>query len=331
MLTKLPALSSLPALEGAPISKGTRVLLRLCMNVPMDGERITDDFRLIKVLPTLKYLLERGAKVTIISHFGSDGSQSLVPIEKYLREHCLGDYKVLPNLRLSPGEKENDDAFTRELAKDQDVYVNEDFPAAHREHASIVGVPKFLPSFVGLQFEQEVEHLSRFLNPAAPCVVVLGGAKLATKLPMINAFLPKADKIFLGSFFATVADEVPKNTKVILPADVVKQDGVIVDSGPEALAAMIGAVNKAKSVIWNGPIGKFEDGFDKTTNALAQAIAANSNAETVVGGGDSIAAIKALNIMDKFGFVSTGGGAMLDFLAHGSLPGIDAIINSPFD
>ena len=331
MLPKLPARASLPALEGAPISKGTRVLLRLCMNVPMDGERITDDFRLIKVLPTLKYLLERGAKVTIISHFGSDGSQSLVPIEKYLREHCLGDYKVLPNLRLSPGEKENDDAFTRELAEDQDVYVNEDFPAAHREHASIVGVPKFLPSFVGLQFEQEVEHLSRFLNPAAPCVVVLGGAKLATKLPMINAFLPKADKIFLGSFFATVADEVPKNTKVILPADVVKQDGVIVDSGPEALAAMIGAVNKAKSVIWNGPIGKFEDGFDKTTNALAQAIAANSNAETVVGGGDSIAAIKAINIMDKFGFVSTGGGAMLDFLAHGTLPGIDAIINSPSD
>ncbi|HEY4518246.1 MAG TPA: phosphoglycerate kinase [Candidatus Paceibacterota bacterium] len=323
-------LTSLPVLSSAPISKGTRVLLRLCMNVPMDGERITDDFRLIKVLPTLKFLLDKGAVVTIISHLGGDGSHSLDPIEKYLREHCPGDYRVLPNLRINPGEKGNDEAFARELAANQDVYVDEDFPAAHREHASIVGVPKLLPSFVGLQFEQEVEHLSRFLNPIEPCVVVLGGAKLATKMPMINAFLPKAEQIFLGSFFATVADDVPKNPKVILPEDVTKVEGVIVDSGPKALAAMIEAVSKAKSVIWNGPIGKFEAGFNQTTNDLAQAIAANTEADTVVGGGDSIAAIEALNIMDKFDFVSTGGGAMLDFLAHGTLPGIDAIINSPF-
>ena len=332
MLTKLPALS-----ETSPeYWAGKRVLLRLCVNVPMDGERIADDFRIQKVLPTLKFLLEKGAVVTIISHLGSDGSQSLAPIEKYLCEllsvpsakQALGTLVIRGNLRINPGEKVNDESFARELAKDQDVYVNEDFPASNREHASIVGVPKFLPSFVGLQFEQEVERLSRFLSPQEPCVVILGGAKLSTKMPMINAFLPKAEKIFLGSFFATVADDIPKNPKVILPVDVVRQDGAIVDSGPEALAAMITAVSKAKSIIWNGPIGKFEVGFSQTTNNLAQAIAANTWAETVVGGGDSIAAIKALNIMDKFGFVSTGGGAMLDFLAHGTLPGIEAILKS---
>ena len=335
---KLPTIDDI-TISGKPSPwRGKRILLRLTLNVPIENGGITDDFRIQKVLPTLRALIERGAKVIIASHIGSDGTASLTPIEKYLREQVMGDFSMLPNLRIDKREKENDESFGRELAALADIYINEDFAASHREHASIVSVPKFLPSFVGYQFATEVENLSRFINPPRPCVLIIGGAKLETKLPMIKAFLPKADKIFLGSYFlhkglglpaeALTQAGVVDHEKIFLPVDTVTKDGEVVDIGPKTLEQACVAIKGAASVIWNGPLGKFEDGFDETTKDLARAIVA-SGAKSVVGGGDSIVAIKELDLLDKFTFVSTGGGAMLDFLSHGTLPGIDAIKNCP--
>lgn len=317
---------------------GKKVLLRLSLNVPIENGEIQDDYRLIKSLPTLQYLIDQGALVTVISHIGSDGEQSLAPVEEWLRSRLSAPgAKWAPealvlreNLRRDPREKAGDVTLAEELAKGQDIFVNEDFAVSHRAHASVVGLPKFLPSYVGLQFAEEIKHLSEFLDPPAPCVVILGGAKIETKLPMITAFLPKADKIFLGSYFANEASEIPNDSKVVIPADGIEKDGHILDVGKHALDAILQGVNSAASIIWNGPLGKFEAGFDETTQELARTIAQTS-AKTVVGGGDSISAIRKLNLLDKFTFVSTGGGAMLEFLSHGSLPGIEAILQSPYN
>jgi len=317
-------------IDDIPNISGKKVLLRLTLNIPIKDGQIADDFRLIKSLPTLRSLIERGARVTLISHLGS-GGDSLVPVEKYLREKIggppAGGFVVRENLRRDPRELAGDESFAHELSEGQDVFVNEDFAVSHRAHASVVGLPKFLPSYIGYQFAAEVENLSRFIDSPQPCVVILGGAKLETKLPMIEAFLSKARKIFLGSYFAKHEARISKHEKIIMPIDVINKDGQVVDIGPKTLASMQEAVANAASVIWNGPLGKFEEGFDQTTLELARAIA-NSSAKSVVGGGDSIAAIRKLNLLDKFTFVSTGGGAMLEFLAKGTLPGIEAIINS---
>src|SRR3989344_5503033 len=310
-----------------PVISGKRVLLRLSLNVPIKDGQVADDFRIEKSLPTLQTLVDKGAKVTVISHLGSDGGASLAPIESYLRAHIKGDFKVLPNLRVDPHEKLGDESLARELTHDQDIFVNEDFAASHRQHVSIVGVPKFLPSYMGLQFAQEIDHLSRALNPKSPCVVILGGAKLDTKIPMIKAFLDKSEKIFLGSYFLTEKDKLVGHPKVILPVDTREVDGRPMDIGPMALEEIERAIRSAATIIWNGPMGKFEDGYDQATLELARTIA-NTSAQSYVGGGDSISAIRKLNLLDKFTFVSTGGGAMLDFLAHGTLPGIEAILKS---
>ncbi len=339
----------LPTLAEAPIARGTRVLVRLPLNVPLNNAgMVTDDFRLRAMLPTLHDLVARGAKVIGLSHLGKDGSQSLAPVVRHMEQYMKmgflpdndrsltkeiiamaepGSVFILENLRRFEGEEANEAEFAKELAELGEIFVNEDFAASHREHASIVGLPKLLPSFVGLEFEQEYEHLTRALAPEHPAVVIIGGIKLETKEPMIKAFLPKADQIFLGSYFDTVKERVIKDAKVILPSDVTLVDGSAIDVGPNSLAAMITAVQGAKFVIWNGPLGKFEEGYSHTTKALAEAIGI-SEATSIVGGGDSVSAIQELNMLDKFTFVSIGGGAMLDFLAHGTLPGIEAILKS---
>jgi phosphoglycerate kinase len=307
---------------------GKKVLLRLSLNVPIQDGLVTDDFRLQRVLPTLSTLIERGASVTVISHLG-DGTQSLDPVEVYLREHVKGDFKVLPNLRRDPREEAGDMSLVHELAREQDIFVNEDFAVAHRPHASVVGLPKVLPSFAGCQFAQEVEQLSRFVSPPKGSVLVLGGAKLSTKLPLIEAFLPKVEHIFLGSYYVYEKDRLPKDDKIVLPIDLTEDKGAFVDVGPQTLQMMRQAVLCANTVIWNGPLGKFEEGYSDTTESLAEAIA-TSECQSVVGGGDSVAAIRKLELLDKFTFVSTGGGAMLDFLTHGTLPGIEAILESNY-
>lgn len=319
----------LKSIDDIKETAGKRIFLRLCMNVPTANGKVAEDFRLQRVLPTLKTLIDRGAIVTVGTHVsGEEGAFEI--IAKYLHEQVPAEkFKLLPNLRDNEGEKANSEEFARELAKDQDIYVNEDFAVSHRAHASVVTLPTLLPPFVGYQFLSEVENLSRFLNPAHPSVVVLGGAKIETKLPMIGAFVKNVDQIFLAGKFASELPDDPilKNEKVVLPEDVVSHDGKVVDIGPNALAHIENAVRSARSVIWNGPLGYFEAGFDESTKSLARTIASLS-VDTVVGGGDSIASIRSLGLLDKFTFVSTGGGAMLDYLVDGSLPGIEAILSS---
>lgn len=308
---------------------GKRVLLRLALNVPIVDGQVGDDFRIIKVLPTLQSLIDSGADVTVISHLGSDGGASLAPVEKYLRNSVRGDFKISANLRSDPREMAGDESLAKDLSQHQDIFVNEDFAVSHRAHSSIVALPKLLPSYVGLQFAQEVEHLSKFVNPPKGSVLVLGGAKLSTKMPLIQSFLPKVEHIFLGSYYVYEKDELPKDDKIVLPIDLVEDNGRVVDVGPRTVEMIRQAVDRASAVIWNGPLGKFEIGYNNTTEKLAQAIAA-SKCQSVVGGGDSVAAIRKLNLLDKFTFVSTGGGAMLDFLTHGTLPGIEAIMKSKY-
>ncbi len=274
-----------------------------------------------------------------------------------------GDVAIVENIRKWEGEKKNDPEFARHLAALADIYVNEAFSVAHRPHASIVGVPTLLPSYAGFNFEQEVAHLSRAFNPPHPYLFVLGGIKFETKAPLIKKFLGLADNVFVGGALSddlfkakgyNIGDsihsdqdfgfaEMLSNPKLILPTDLVVatsadkkvtklanelQNGDQAwDSGAQTLVNLSEYIKKAKFILWNGPLGQFETGYTEGTFALARMIA-DASAESIVGGGDTLASIEALKLNDKFTFISTAGGAMLDFLAEGTLVGIKALENS---
>lgn len=296
---------------------GKRVLMRVDWNVPVEGDTVLDDFRIEQSLPTIEFLKNAGSKVVLMTHLEPE-ERSVEPLRRYLPEGV----EILENLRKNPGEKSNSEEFAKELVTGFDIYVNEAFSVSHREHASIVGVPKFLPSFVGLKFAQEVEELSKVFTPEHPFVFILGGAKFETKLPLVEKFLNIADRIFIGGAMAKHAAElaVSKNPKVTLPLG----DITALDANEENINLIGTLMKDAKFVVWNGPLGAYERGYTQGTLSLAKLIA-DSSATSILGGADTLAAIKELNIADKFSFVSTGGGAMLDFLANGTLPGIEAI------
>lgn len=360
--------------------KGKRVILRLDFNVPLRNGKVFDDFRIRKSMPTIELLQSRGARIIIISHCEGKESSTLRPVFEYLKERMPisfvekyvddetervigamknGEVILFENLRVYPEEKENDQDFAKSLASLADFYVNDAFSCSHREHASIVGIPQYIPGFIGLLFQNEIEHLSKTFSPPHPFVFVLGGAKFDTKIPLIKKFLKIADSIFVGgalahNFFkelgypigaSVVSDgdfglkEMLDSKKILLPKDVVVkhddeisiklptevgQDDVIVDAGAETLMNLSELISNAEYVLWNGPLGNFEIGFKEGTLELAGKIAENS-AESVVGGADTLAAIASMGLEKKFNFVSSGGGAMLDFLANGTLPGIDAL------
>jgi len=364
---------------------GVKVLVRVDFNVPIKNGVVVEDFRVRAALPTIDFLVGKGAKVILMSHLeASDGTNpSLAPvadclkklgkevmfIKDFNRAHDVineqlkgGSCALLENLRYFDGEKKNDAKFANELASLGDIYVNDAFSVCHREHASVVGVPKFLPSYAGLQLEKEVANLSRAFNPAHPFLFILGGAKFDTKLPLLDKFLNIADSIFVGGALAndllkTKGYDVGKsvlskgtvdlskfvaNPKVILPQDIeneakeVKLVSAIsasdknVDMGPQTIATLKPVIAGAKFILWNGPLGLYEEGFKDATIELAKMIseATGNGAETMVGGGDTLAAIAELGAQEKFSFISTGGGAMLDFLATGTLPGIEAVEGS---
>ena len=364
--------------------RGKRVLFRADFNVPInDNGEVGDIFRIEKTLLTINFLREAGAKTIIVSHFDSKESKSLKPVSLYLENffpvtflerpsagvstpellHMSdGGVVLLENLRFNDGEKDNDEKFAKFLASLADFYVNDAFSASHRRHASIVGVPKYIPGYAGLLFAEEVENLSKAFHPAKPSLFVLGGAKFDTKLPLIKKFIPLADNIFVGgalanNFFKETGKSVGRsvvsegdfglkeligNKKIILPADVVVKNGEeistktpdqilpkdsIWDAGEKSINDIKKILSESKFVLWNGPLGNFEIGFKQATLDLAKIIA-ESDAESIVGGGDTLVAIRELNLYDKFSFVSTGGGAMLDFLANETLPGIEALKNS---
>jgi phosphoglycerate kinase len=363
--------------------RGKRALVRLDLNVPIKDEVVQEDFRIRKIVPTVELLRKMGAKVILISHLeGENGPETLAPVHKYLSqfvdleffagkvENALeplagmrdGDVLLLENLRLDEGEKKNSEAFSRSLAALADMYVNEAFAVSHRAHASIVGIPKYLPSYAGMLFEDEITNLSKVFEPQKPFVMIFGGLKFGTKIPLVKKFLQKADKIFLYGalahpFFRAMGyeigksahDEIPddfvsivKNKIVSLPVDLIVSsngdriikgvdkilpDETIVDAGPESLKAVREAVRRAGLVVWNGPIGKFELGYSEGTGHVALSIS-NAPADSIVGGGDTVAVLNKLKMLSGFGFVSTGGGAMLDFLANETLPGIEALRRS---
>ncbi len=281
-----------------------------------------------------------------------------------VRDLPPGGVLMLENLRRNPGEEKNDPEFAKELAALADVFVQDAFDTCHREHASIVLVPGLLSSYAGLTLEKEVAELTKALKPARPALAVIGGAKFSTKEPVLKALLRSYDHVFVGGALANdflkakgysvgvslVSEEgqahireLLKNSRLLTPVDVVaaapqatresgraaaladvREGEAILDAGPKTAAALVELVNRAKTVLWNGPLGLFEQGFTDATDALATATV-NARAYSIIGGGDTIAAIAPLRIEDRFSFVSTGGGAMLDFLAQGTLPGIRAL------
>jgi phosphoglycerate kinase len=291
--------------------RGKRVLVRVDWNVPS----VEDDYRIKKSLPTLEYLIQQGARVIVATHSETVSAEDL-------KQFVPQGTELLPNLRDNSGEEANTEEFAQELASKADVYVNEAFSASHRNHASIVGVPKLLPHYAGLQFVEEVNQLSKAFNPPHPFLLILGGAKFETKLPLVEKFLNIADEVFIAGANAVPASTMPlaENPKVTLPIG----DIAALDADEANLNLLKEKISRSAFVVWNGPLGKYEEGYKEGTAKLAQ-ILADSGKEVIVGGADTLATIRELNILDKFTFVSTGGGAMLNFLSTGTLPGIRAL------
>jgi len=331
---------------------GKRVLVRSDLNVPLENGRVADDTRIEASLPTLRNLLERGAKeVAVCSHLGrptaADPAFSMTPVARRLRE-LLPDERidVLENTRFDPGEAKNDPAFARALADDYDLFVEDAFGSVHRAHASTVGVAELLPAYAGLLLERELEQLGRLLGDVErPFVLVSGGAKVQDKLGVLRNLGGKADTVLVGGKMAEeLRDGSPLGFDVELPSDVVaasafEQDAETqvvpydalpagwlgLDIGPETRARFAAALAEARTIFWNGPMGVFEwSAFADGTKAVAEAVAA-TDAFSVVGGADSIRALNELGLLDRVSWASTGGGAALELLEGKELPGVAVI------
>ena len=377
---------------------GRRVLVRADLNVPISDGAVVDDTRIRAALPTLRALMERGARVVVVSHLGRpkggpSPGLSLAPVAARLGELlgepvrladavvgptvaaavealAPGDVLLLENVRFEPGEEANDPALARALASLADVFVNDAFGTAHRAHASTVGIAAHLPACAGYLLRRETETLSALLeNPARPFVGVLGGAKVSDKLAVAGSLLERLDALLLGGGMANtfllaaghavgaslcepgladeaaailakgralgvpillpvdvvVASSVTAETGQVVPVAAVPNDAMILDIGPATVAAFGERIAGAGTVFWNGPMGVAErPAFAGGTLGVARAVAA-CDGFTVVGGGDSIAALEATGLADAVSFVSTGGGASLEFLEGRSLPGIAAL------
>lgn len=373
MHENLPKISDVTELEGK------RVLVVGGIDVPVQEGEIVETFRLDRIKPTIDFLQKAGAKIILIGHIGHDVPESTLPVARYFGLEYVdsldpkvisekvatlnsGEGIVLKNVRSDAREEKNDESFARELASCADLYVNEDFPTSHRSYVSIVGIPSFLPSYAGLEFESEVKHLSSALTPEHPSLVIFGGAKADTKIPLVHQFAGKADVLFVGGSLANTlfkvkgyetgvslvdgdlqeAKKILDYTNVILPVDVMacaenmcltkspdalEPNENMLDIGLDTIQQLGKEISKAKFVLWNGPLGVYEKGYKEGTESLAK-ILAESKAITIVGGGDTVASIKKLGLLDKFTFVSIGGGAMIEFLVKGTLPAIEALKSS---
>lgn len=319
---------------------GKRVIIRCDFDDPIIDGNLTDDTRIKSNLPTLKLLLDHQANLFLISKLGRPQGKDLslsmrivldtvskhldekIAFKEDLEQEQLSRVTLLENLRFWSEEEEGDVDFSRKLASFGDLYVNECFATSHRNDASFIGIPKFLPGFAGLNLEKEVKELTKVLeSPARPLVAIIGGAKLETKLPAIYNLAKVADKILVGG---KLMFEVERRT---LPENViVAHDDVETKDIGEKTAKLFGEViQQAAMIVWNGPMGVFEeDKYAFGTKGIAEAVA-GSNAYSVVGGGDTISALNKFSLLDKMSFVSTGGGAMLEFLAGKKLPGIEAL------
>jgi phosphoglycerate kinase len=327
---------------------GKRVLSRVDFNVPLENGHVADDTRIRAALPTIRLLLAGGAeKVRLCSHLGRPKGEnpafSLRPVEEHLRT-LVDDPRiaVLENTRFHPGETTNDPEFARELADGSELYVNDAFGSAHRAHASTEAVAHLLPAYAGLLLERELEELGSLLeDPARPFVAILGGAKVEDKIGVLESLAERADAVLVGG---KMAEQVSPRDKVALPVDVVAASAFEADAdakvapadavpegwlgldiGPETQEVFRAKIADARTVFWNGPMGVFEwPRFAAGTEAVARAVA-SADAHTVVGGGDSVRAVQELALADRIDWVSTGGGASLEFLEGKELPGVVAI------
>ncbi|MBN2094213.1 MAG: phosphoglycerate kinase [Candidatus Zambryskibacteria bacterium] len=325
------------SIKEAEIKAGTRVFVRVDWNVALDERRkIINDARIKASLPTISYIKEKGGVPIIASHFGRKG-ESIQPVIEFAKSkypELSEGVEFLENLRQDKGEEENSENFAKKLADLAEIYINEAFPASHREHASIVGLPKLLPHFAGFRFLEEYENLSKVFKPEHPFLVIFGGAKFETKLPLVEKFLNKADDIFIGGGLHSRAkkdsemqvklDELSNNPKIIFPVGNV----CALDANAETLEILKEKITSSRLVLWNGPLGNYEKGFIAGTNALARMLA-DSSAYLIIGGGDTLATVSPETECDiaGHGFISMAGGAMLEFLADETLPGIEALNN----
>ena len=330
-------------LQDLPNVDSKKVLLRADFDVPVENGVVGDQTRIKADLPSIRWLLKRNAKVVLLAHLGRPNKVekefSLKPVAqilenilkvkiKFLKEPTvsqLSNLNLLENLRFWSGEEANDEIFTKKLVVMGDFYINDAFAVCHRLHASIVGIPKFLPGFAGLHLEKEINELTKILkNPARPLVAIIGGAKIETKLPSINNLSKIADKVLVGGRLMLEIGNTPLNPNFIVAND----DLDTKDIGPRSIEFFSRIVKNAKTIIWNGPLGLFEEEkYALGTKKVAKEIT-NSNAYSIIGGGDTIAALNKFDLLDKINYVSTGGGAMLEILAGKKLPGLEALENS---
>lgn len=358
---------------------GKRVLVRVDFNVPLENGRITNDYRLRQTIPTILYLINRQAKVILISHLGhpshAEKDLSLEPIYNHLSKLLHIDVEFFPgvvgqeveqavdnlesgqilgleNLRFDKGESNNSRTFARKLSQLGDIYVNDAFSVSHRESASISAITEFLPSYAGLLFETEHNMLKSLLkHPAKPFVAVIGGAKISDKLPVISQLSNIADRILIGgavanTFLAVNGVNVKDSLidkdyfeqakhilqrskgKIVLPTDLVWEKDKIMDLGTQTTLKYLQYLRQSKTILWNGCLGLTEKAqYAKSSEAIAKSIA-QSGATTIVGGGNTIGVIDKLHLLSNYSFVSTAGGAMLEFLAGKPLPGIIALEDS---
>jgi phosphoglycerate kinase len=334
---------------------GQTVLVRADLNVPLDDGRVADDTRIRASLPTLELLLDRGAaKLRVCSHLGRPKTEedrakyAMAPVAARLRELLPDDrVHVLENTRFDAGETKNEERFARELADGCDLYVDDAFGSAHRAHASTEAVAHLLPAYAGLLLLAELEHLGRLLGDVErPFALISGGAKVEDKLGVLRNLGGRADTVLIGGKMAEeLRSENPLDFEVELPVDVVGAaefaadaesrfcpydalpDGWLgLDIGPETRERFARALGEARTIFWNGPMGVFEwPRFAEGTKAVAEAVAANDAAFSVVGGADSVRALNELGLADRVSWVSTGGGASLELLEGKELPGVAAI------
>lgn len=330
-----------------------KVLLRVDFNVSIENGRAKETFKIKAAKESLDYLLSKKAKVALVSHLGrpegkinpefslgqiADDAQELLGVEIEFISDCIGEKVseglenlklnkalLLENVRFYPGEEDNDLEFSKKLAENFDIYINDAFSVSHRDQASVTGVTKVIPSYAGLRLQEEISEMTIIKeHPIAPAVAIIGGAKIETKLPVIKFFESKYDYILVGGKIANEAldQKIEFSDKVILPIDFIDNR---LDIGLKTLAKFKEIIMQAKTIVWNGPTGKFEDEkYAVSSNEVLKAVL-SSGAFVLVGGGETLEILEHNSAMEKIDFVSTGGGAMLDYLGGEKMPGIEAL------